>query len=80
MAWSIHTAKINTVAWTPNSRHLATGSLDTNVIVWNPEKPMKRVNIKGENVDENSLRGKSASVVKTMAGHHFVDFETAAAI
>ncbi|PAV57649.1 hypothetical protein WR25_23291 [Diploscapter pachys] len=36
--WTFHTAKVNCVAWSPNSRHLATGSLDTNIMVWDMQK------------------------------------------
>ncbi|KAK6036038.1 WD domain, G-beta repeat protein [Cooperia oncophora] len=32
--WTFHTAKVNCVAWSPDNRHLATGGLDTNIIVW----------------------------------------------
>ncbi|VDK43582.1 unnamed protein product [Cylicostephanus goldi] len=32
--WTFHTAKVNCVAWSTDNRHLATGGLDTNVIVW----------------------------------------------
>ncbi|VDM74600.1 unnamed protein product [Strongylus vulgaris] len=36
--WTFHTAKVNCVAWSPNNRHLATGGLDTNVIVWDLQR------------------------------------------
>lgn len=32
--WTFHTARINCCAWSANSRYIATGSLDTNIIVW----------------------------------------------
>ncbi|KRZ69719.1 Actin-interacting protein 1 [Trichinella papuae] len=35
--WTFHLAKINCLAWCPDSRHIATGSLDTNIIVWDME-------------------------------------------
>ena len=28
-----HTAKVTSIAWTPDSKHIATGSLDTNIMV-----------------------------------------------
>uniref|UniRef100_A0A915IGT6 Actin-interacting protein 1 n=1 Tax=Romanomermis culicivorax TaxID=13658 RepID=A0A915IGT6_ROMCU len=37
--WTFHTARVNCLAWNPNSRHLATGSLDTSVIVWDLQNP-----------------------------------------
>ena len=47
-SWSYHTAKINSVDWTPNSRNIATGSLDTNLIIWYPETPTQKLTIKGK--------------------------------
>ena len=44
--WKFHASKVNTLAWTPDSKHLASGSLDTNVIIWSIASPMKRVLIK----------------------------------
>ncbi|KAK6761036.1 hypothetical protein RB195_022197 [Necator americanus] len=32
--WTFHTAKVNCIAWSSNNRHVATGGLDTNIIVW----------------------------------------------
>ncbi|CAJ0579324.1 unnamed protein product, partial [Mesorhabditis spiculigera] len=32
--WTFHTARANCVAWAPSGRRLATGGIDTNVIVW----------------------------------------------
>lgn len=43
-----HTARINCLAWSPDSRLIATGSLDTSVIVYEVEKPAStRITIKG---------------------------------
>ncbi|XP_011084432.1 actin-interacting protein 1-2 [Sesamum indicum] len=43
-----HTARINCLAWSPNSSMVATGSLDTCVIVYEVEKPAaSRMTIKG---------------------------------
>lgn len=30
-----HTAKVMGIAWSPNSAYIVSGSIDTNVIVWN---------------------------------------------
>jgi len=49
--WGHHTAKINSVAWAPDSRHLATGSLDTSIIIWSTEKRSKTIIIKGSSID-----------------------------
>lgn len=32
-----HTARIDTVAWSPDSHHFATGSLDQTIIIWSIE-------------------------------------------
>uniref|UniRef100_A0A914Y0N3 Actin-interacting protein 1 n=1 Tax=Panagrolaimus superbus TaxID=310955 RepID=A0A914Y0N3_9BILA len=32
--WTYHNARVNCGAWSPNGRFVATGGLDTNVIVW----------------------------------------------
>jgi len=37
--WTFHTARVNCIAWCPDNRHLATGSLDTNIIVWDIQRP-----------------------------------------
>ncbi|XP_073000354.1 actin-interacting protein 1-2-like [Typha latifolia] len=60
-----HTARINCLAWSPDSRLIATGSLDTCVIVYELDKPASsRITIKGAHlggvyglafVDDNSL-------------------------
>ncbi|KAK8587166.1 hypothetical protein V6N12_021676 [Hibiscus sabdariffa] len=43
-----HTARINCLAWSPNSRMVATGSLDTCVIIYEVDKPASsRMTIKG---------------------------------
>ena len=36
-----HTAKVTCVAWSPDSSRLATGGLDSQVVVWDPKDPMK---------------------------------------
>ncbi|CAL9114158.1 WD domain, G-beta repeat [Musa troglodytarum] len=60
-----HTARINCLAWSPDNHLIATGSLDTNVIVYELDKPASnRITIKGAHLggvygvafgDENSL-------------------------
>ncbi len=37
--WQYHSAKITCVSWAPDSSRLATGSIDTNVIVWSVAAP-----------------------------------------
>uniref|UniRef100_A0A1I7UWL3 Actin-interacting protein 1 n=1 Tax=Caenorhabditis tropicalis TaxID=1561998 RepID=A0A1I7UWL3_9PELO len=38
-SWTFHTAKIQSVAWSPDNQRLATGSLDNSVIIWDIRKP-----------------------------------------
>jgi len=35
--WTFHTARVNCLAWSDNGRYLLTGSLDTNLIVWDAQ-------------------------------------------
>ena len=44
--WSFHTARVHSLAWTADSKHVASGSLDTHVYVWSVKTPMKYVAIK----------------------------------
>ncbi|XP_064465602.1 actin-interacting protein 1-like isoform X1 [Ornithodoros turicata] len=44
--WCFHSARVNCVGWSPDSRFLATGSLDTGIIIWSTEQPTKHLNIK----------------------------------
>ncbi|XP_048478168.1 actin-interacting protein 1 isoform X3 [Plutella xylostella] len=44
--WGFHTARVNCASFSPDSRRVASGSLDTNVIVWSVDQPAKHVVIK----------------------------------
>uniref|UniRef100_A0A1A9WBM8 Actin-interacting protein 1 n=1 Tax=Glossina brevipalpis TaxID=37001 RepID=A0A1A9WBM8_9MUSC len=44
--WGFHNARVNTVAWSPNSLLVASGSLDTNIIIWSVSNPAKHTIIK----------------------------------
>ncbi|KAF9477791.1 WD40 repeat-like protein [Pholiota conissans] len=44
--WANHTARINSLSWTSDSAHCASGSLDTNVYVWSVAKLTKNIAIK----------------------------------
>ncbi|KAK7020199.1 WD40 repeat-like protein [Paramarasmius palmivorus] len=44
--WSFHTARINSLAWTSDSKHCASGSLDTHVYIWSVAKPLKNIALK----------------------------------
>lgn len=44
--WGFHNARVNTVAWSPDSLMVASGSLDTNIIIWFVEKPAKHIIVK----------------------------------
>ncbi|XP_019625840.1 PREDICTED: WD repeat-containing protein 1-B-like [Branchiostoma belcheri] len=45
-AW-MQNAKVTCLAWNPSSTHLASGSLDTNIIIWTLAKPFDRFELKG---------------------------------
>ncbi|CAH1725408.1 hypothetical protein AGLY_012918 [Aphis glycines] len=44
--WGFHNARVNSVAWSPNSKQVASGSLDTTIIVWSVTSPNKHTIIK----------------------------------
>ena len=44
--WSFHTGKINSLSWTADGKHCASGSLDTHVYIWSTEKPIRNIAIK----------------------------------
>ncbi|KAG0710682.1 Actin-interacting protein 1 [Chionoecetes opilio] len=46
MEWGFHNARINCVAWSPDSLMVASGSLDTMIIVWSMTHPNKHIIIK----------------------------------
>nr|KAJ3422867.1 WD repeat-containing protein 1 [Polyrhizophydium stewartii] len=49
--WVFHTARVNSISWSPDGLHAVSGGLDTNVEVWSVEKPMKHISIKGAHQD-----------------------------
>jgi WD40 repeat protein len=44
--WSYHTARVNSLAFTQDGAHVASGSLDTNAYVWSVARPLKNIAIK----------------------------------
>eukprot|EP01092_Planopodium_desertum_P004642 TRINITY_DN2001_c1_g2_i1.p1 TRINITY_DN2001_c1_g2~~TRINITY_DN2001_c1_g2_i1.p1 ORF type:complete len:602 (-),score=110.03 TRINITY_DN2001_c1_g2_i1:51-1856(-) len=45
--WGVfHSASIPALAWSPDSSQLASGSIDSHIIVWNVAKPASRITIK----------------------------------
>ena len=53
--WSAHTARITSLAWDANAKLVASGSLDTNVMVWSVDDPGKRV--KAMNAHKDGVAG-----------------------
>jgi WD40 repeat protein len=53
--WSAHTARITCLAWDDTGKFAASGSLDTNVMVWSVEDPGKR--IKALNAHKDGVTG-----------------------
>ncbi|KAJ1561533.1 hypothetical protein HK096_004353 [Nowakowskiella sp. JEL0078] len=49
--WMFHTSRITSVAWSPDSLHCASGSLDTNVEIWSVRSPTKHIAIKGAHLE-----------------------------
>lgn len=44
--WGFHNARVNCVAWSPDSALVASGSLDTNIIIWSLAQPAKHIIIR----------------------------------
>ncbi|KAJ3205559.1 hypothetical protein HDU82_005132 [Entophlyctis luteolus] len=49
--WMFHNARVNCIAWSPDSLHAVSGSLDTNVEVWSVQEPTKHISIKGAHLE-----------------------------
>jgi WD40 repeat protein len=43
--WSFHSARVNTLCWTADSLHCASGALDTHIYVWSVQKPSRKIAI-----------------------------------
>lgn len=65
--WSAHTARITCLAWDESGEFAASGSLDTNVMVWSVKEPGKR--IKALNAHKDGVTGvawdKTGKVLST---------------
>ena len=68
--WGLHSARVNSIRWTSDSKHCASGSLDADVYVWSVERPRERIVIRhagpgGVNVvfwmEEDGKKGKLVS-------------------
>ena len=46
--WQHHAGKITSIAWAPDSTHLATSSVDTHVFVYSPNKVNGSIHIKSK--------------------------------
>ncbi|KAK4313062.1 hypothetical protein Pmani_015581 [Petrolisthes manimaculis] len=44
--WGFHNARVNCVAWSPDSLMVASGALDTMIIIWSMKQPNKHIIIK----------------------------------
>ncbi|CAH1954141.1 unnamed protein product [Acanthoscelides obtectus] len=54
--WGFHNARVNCVAWSPDSLLVASGSLDTSIIIWHVEKPSKHIIIKNAHAQSQVTR------------------------
>jgi len=79
--WCFHTARVNSLAWSPDSLHLVSSSLDSHLYVWSVQEPGKRIQIKdahrgGANtaffVDNNTIisAGQDCTVKTWTVNHH----------
>ena len=58
--WVFHSARVNSIAWSANSKYAVSGALDRDIYVWSVEKPMKYIAIKGK---RSLLVGRVASMI-----------------
>ncbi|KAF9921284.1 WD40 repeat-like protein [Linnemannia zychae] len=63
--WVFHTARVNSIQWSPSGKYAVSGSLDTNVYIWSVEKTMKKIKIANAHTE-------------SVAGVGFVDETTVA--
>jgi WD40 repeat protein len=49
--WVFHSAKINAISWSLDSKFVVSGSLDTNIEIWSVDQPMKHQCIKGAHLE-----------------------------
>lgn len=49
--WVFHSSRITSLDWSKCGDYLVSGSIDTNVYVWDRENPFKKVAIKNAHVD-----------------------------
>jgi len=54
--WGFHTAKVNCVSWAPNSLYVASGGLDTCIILWSVESPDKHCIVRNAH-DQSQITG-----------------------
>lgn len=54
--WGFHNARVNCVAFSPNSLLVASGSLDTTIIIWYVNAPAKHTIIKSKLLRDYRLR------------------------
>jgi len=45
--WVFHSTIVTCISWCPDNLHVVTGSVDTHLIVWSVNTPMKRIVING---------------------------------
>jgi WD40 repeat protein len=43
--WRYHAARVNYLAWSPNSERVASGSVDCAIYVWNVNQPIKKIHM-----------------------------------
>ncbi|KAJ3017114.1 hypothetical protein HKX48_003710 [Thoreauomyces humboldtii] len=73
--WVFHTARVNALAWSSDSKYAVSGSLDTNVEIWSVDKPMKHVTIKNahlEGVTGVGFIGSGATKIASSGADGFV--------
>ncbi|KDQ07334.1 hypothetical protein BOTBODRAFT_38865 [Botryobasidium botryosum FD-172 SS1] len=55
-SWIYHTARINSIAWTADGKHCASGSIDSHICVWSVANPTRSIQIR------NAMKGGVSGV------------------
>ena len=44
--WTSHSAQIDSLTWTADGKHIASGSLDTHIYIWSTDNPSRNIALK----------------------------------
>ena len=69
--WTAHTARVTSINWAPSSQYFVSGSLDTNLVCFEPPKPRGYAMHKGER--SNVIhKGEGSNVIHKGEGSNVI--------